>query len=1217
MNQILNIVEDIFKWFFEVIFKPFEDLHPLRDLIFGRNGTEEYLWLTFKDTEIINVYSPVIDVMTSLAAIFVVAGIVISGMRISKSGLNPSNRTTVIEFLKDIFIVGIAIANIGSFYQFLFFINMSLVEIFSSAEDTIYSLKLDVTGESALGFLIVELVLLGLAIWANFYYMMRKLTLLILMGLGPLMVAFWLVPQFKPITLGWMKELTGTIFVQSIHAFTFWIVATISVDQNSIIPSVILYVIFIPVSESIRSLFGLGGDMNSNLSKAGAAFGLAGLAGMYGVARGALGDKSLMGALREGYQGIKSRGGKDKDSTDVRGVGANAGTDIGTTKRAESMLKAGQIMSKAGKATFGMAGVIAGSGLGPGGAMVGGTMGMIGGGAVGGIAGRTGSAAVMGIGNQLKKGIEGAKKGAKLGEIDPKEHLAEQMAKEETNSWMSQNKEGLERDLKKRFPEASDKQLKELFNSDVSKKHQQHKQKALDTLRGVQNEDGQYANASELANHSAEQLTQDWAKNNKQSELNKISQNHPNLSENEKIAKWNKTLGNKKQDFLKLANSTAADMGNGKDIRNSSLNRDEFADKLSTNLKGNELANQSAEQLTKDWAKNNKQKELSKMSQEHPNMPEHEKVAKWNKTLSNKKQEFLQVANGTASEMGKGIIGTNGSLNKDEFANKLSDNLLSKEKARYKVENPGLSDSEIDVKFNKDNGTKKQAYISSISNATNGISNQSYVPSIAKATKDLAGQSLIKKGHVNSDHLANVMATNMTSSDKKGFIGQLMKDEGYTESEATKEWESVGKQRAYTSNLSQVKGNLSNYAPGQVILPKSTGSQLFKGAAVGVGAAGGFVAGVSGISQISEFLSDTKIGKAVVQGTTGLGVGLETAKGNMKQELTNASTPVQQIKAYGKGGISAVLGGTSSGVGAFKNSIQEEHIPQNVVGKQNNFKNAVAFGSGVIGGVDGYQKGAALGINHNPYNGKVEQKAMEVSEISQMASEGTVQLVTNGNQSYIQARDKTGKTQIVSRFGSGDSSLGKGEVVYQDLNVQDGAIVPRMIDGTNSSAYMVDSGGGKIPLSRSINVNPNSLVSNRNIPTQVPKDVQPFNFQVDSGQYYLDDVINNGQQVRMVTERNRSYMVAKGKNGIEHRVSPYGEGDTRLSTEEVIYTDCQVANQRLKVQKIYSVNQETNVEEQKVDFTNRINPNELIPKKPNPRLNKRKDNELLRHPQGV
>ncbi|AUD12314.1 hypothetical protein CW734_00085 (plasmid) [Planococcus sp. MB-3u-03] len=50
-------------------------------------------------------------------------------------------------------------------------------------------------------------------------------------------------------------------------------------------------------------MLSVGGDVQGGLAKTGAMFGMAGLAGMAGSIKGALQDKSVMGAIQEAYKG--------------------------------------------------------------------------------------------------------------------------------------------------------------------------------------------------------------------------------------------------------------------------------------------------------------------------------------------------------------------------------------------------------------------------------------------------------------------------------------------------------------------------------------------------------------------------------------------------------------------------------------------------------------------------------------------------------------------------------------------------------------------------------------------------------------------------------------------------------------------------------------------------------------------------------------------------
>lgn len=254
----------------------------------------------------------------------------------------------------------------------------------------------------------------------------------------------------------------------------------------------------------------------------------------------------------------------------------------------------------------------------------------------------------------------------------------------------------------------------------------------------------------------------------------------------------------------------------------------------------------------------------------------------------------------------------------------------------------------------------------------------------------------------------------------------------------------------------------------------------------------------------------------------------------------------------------------------------------------------------------------------NPYNNAVNSQIREVSQIAHMAesiqdshgnsiiSSGAIKLVTTNDQSYIQVRDKTGHNQIVSRFGSGDSSLRKGEVIYQDLNVMNDSLVH------GSSAYRLDSGGGRVPLNRQINVNPNQLLGNRNTPNspRVVQEVQSYNQQVDSGQFFADDIAATAKNIRMVVTKNNSFLVGEDSNGKDYRLSPYGRGDARLSDVQVREVECTIRNRKIVKGDYFYKDENGNPLD---NYTSSLTPSDLVPTRQNKRYIHRAQGELMRN----
>jgi len=472
-DKLLKVFESLVMWFYESLIEPFTDLPTLKNLVFGKYKEDELVWGTFNPSDLTNGFGPLFSTMATLSGFVMVALIVVYGIRISGAPMNPTRRNEGIEFIKDLVFVGLVLLNLPTLYDLLFSINSSVVNLFAGAYTSeIDNIKMEdflEGGETSgvIGVILVQLVLLGLAIWANFYYLMRKVTLIILMSLGPLMIVFWLNPKFKSLTGAFFRELVGSIFVQSIHSFVFWTVAVISVSAGGLIETVIVYVIFIPISESMRRLLNMGGDMQGGLSKAGAMMGMAGLAGMAGAVKGAVDGKGVTGSLKNAYDGVKNNKGKDNAGGDdlKNTVGANAGGDSGTSTRADKMLRSGDIVGKMGKATLGMAGAVAGMGLGPVGAMAGASAGFAVGGVAGGVAGRLGAGAIQGIGSRISKGMGSAKEQFGKGSHDFGEDLANEVADRSTASWADGNKESEMSQLRQRFPNASQGELDSKFDA--------------------------------------------------------------------------------------------------------------------------------------------------------------------------------------------------------------------------------------------------------------------------------------------------------------------------------------------------------------------------------------------------------------------------------------------------------------------------------------------------------------------------------------------------------------------------------------------------------------------------------------------------------------------------------------------------------------------------------------------------------------------------------
>ncbi|MFB1100409.1 hypothetical protein [Terribacillus sp. JSM ZJ617] len=1269
LDGITDIVNSLISTMYTWLIAPFLELRTFKSLIFGKEEDVDLAFGIFKEEELTNIYTPGMNMFVVLAVSALLIAIVMGGMKISSSGINPSNRLYAIQFMKDLAVVGILFFNLATLYTIVFTVNYTIVELFAGGGDNAEIAKVKESvegGEDIIGQIIIALCLLGLSIWANFYYMMRKLTLIIFMIIGPLMVVLYLIPQTKNMTLAWFKEFVGTVFVQSIHAALYWIVALLAAANNGL-ETIILYVIFIPVSESLRSLLGLGGGMNSGLAKTGAMFGLSGLAGMYGAAKGAMDGKSVTGALKGAYQGAKDKLGKSKGEngeTDPNTLAANTGTDSGSTTKAEKMLKAGDILSRGGKAVFGAAGSIAGSTMGPSGSILGSTIGYEAGGIAGGLVGRTGAAGAMAVGSRLKKGWQEGLQTAR-DKMDPSksdEQLAEAMAENETTEWASANKEQFMNDLRERFPDSHESRWDEA----VSDKKAENLAKAREQVGKIRANDGQYANANALSAATTDQLSQDWANKNREQFVEDFDKKNPivpgmsskDLTDREerKELEWDNAVADKREQIAGIANSTAGKMSNGlpsdqafinksdyaRSVSDqvSDLNKNEFKDRFMASnpaatdeqaeeafqsmngdksayaqvalaavsglgagksmakqakvADADELVSATTAKLTSNWASNNKQAFMDNYDRENPiteNMSEQDiatrneqRDAAWNNAVTAKSGSIKAAASSVAAKMTSANPGNSSLIDKNNFANGVSEEVFNADQAEfkknYKASNPGATEEDVEVAFKEHNGSSRGYF------------------QMAKGAADSVKSGTLYSGNqVNTDYLASQMASVKTSEAKANFIKEQGQQD-VTKEAAEQAWQAQ-EPNVYKQNLREVSQQIPSQVP---INGAFSNVRAINGAAAITSGVLSGVGVVTGVKDMSAFAKDTKLGKLVSSGV--LGAALAYQETVINPDL--ATSPVSNA-------FSAVSNGITGGLAAAKTQIGNTHIPQNLEERQANYTNAVSFVGGVIGGVRGYQAASKLGVRTNPYNADVNQKVMEVSEVEHMAqkvetpngtkevAKGAIQLVTTGNKSFVQVKDIHGQKQVVSRYGSGDSSLKKGEVVYQDLNVSNGALVH------DSTPYKMDSTGGRIETGRPINVKPASLLANRassNSSKQPTiQEIPALNQQVDSGELSYADVVQNTKDVRMVVSKNRSFMIAKDSSGRDFRVSPYGKGDTRLKDEETVQINYSVENKRLvKDFNPSSQNYQTSAK-----------PEDLLPPVVNNRLQRRREYEALRH----
>ncbi|MFC8057172.1 hypothetical protein [Bacillus cereus] len=1308
-------------------------MDPLPVLVFGGEGKEgkgTNLDFLFSGDSLTKVLDTGMPVMFKLVAFCVLVSVVITAAKYSATAINPNNRTALIEYAKDLMIISICLWHLDYFYTLIFEINSWVIIEFRDAINGVSGGNFDPDkgtkflepGFGGAGLTITELSLkghendymfiifglfveAGLIVWANFYYLMRAVSLYVLMLMGPLMVGLWLFPQKKQQTLYWIREFIGAVFIQAIHAITLWLIISLIGSANSPLIKLFLLAMFIPVGEIVKSFIGLSTNASGGIHRAGTMLGMGALASVAGLVKGVR-DDYRNSKVKPDIKGDKEKTKEDADNP-KNALGANLGTDLGTTSRAARMLKAGQIGSSIGKAAGGLAGMATGAGLGPEGMAIGTLAGSKAGGFTGAVTGR--SAATVGegavalgkhIGSSVKTGTD-TYKGLNREQYPEltDEDIAQDLATKDFENWKADNPDSaVASRLKQAFPGSSDAEIAKKVAKTNSDQMSHFKNQRKQDVQNMKKNATPYGNARDLVNAATNAFQKGYEADHKDAFMSQLPEN---MSAEEKEKKWNDHLNSKVQGFRNHAEQAATKAGampvDAKDKQGNNLfdksfvNKDAFASQLAFGKVGKAVEGVQGETLEsghqnmgqvgalvgastaafkKAYTEDHK---AGFMKQFPADVPQQEKDAAWNKHLSQKVQGFKNHAQKAAEQAG--IVqqqdGTS-YANKDAFASQLSHQLQSNpnvnamgvsssagiQKAVNGVKTHSLANgygnqkqkdvsnvgnlvqastesfkqgyaAENKANFMKNlsptmSQTQKveawQSHLSDKGNEFKAVAQQAAVQSGAMPVqaKDTGGKSLHAQSYINKGAFASELTKGLQNHATLGTVSQQVSS-GITSSiqgvrshgvatggainkavyAATQTQASMA--RAGNLSTSEIERSYADASASVASIAQSAGKMSIPTSAVG---------------RMTQ--QSTKVGMSVMEGVKHF---MPTnALENASKAYFNASDNVQQA---GGNAVQRVISGTAAAA--------HTSLGGNAAERHYNVTKGLSYAAGVIGGTGAYQATARMASKHNPYNKAVQTEAKEIQEIQRMVptttdatgkqsvAQGAVRLVTTNNKSWIEAKDSSGMTQVVSRNGSGDSSIRSGQAVYQDLNISDGQLTQYRKGMKSTPAYIQDSSGGKVSINRSININPNQLVGNQNQRPLQQKSAfnEPpltVNHKVDNGNFYMSDLNQGGyQNVQMVVERDRSYMVATTTDGTVSRISPFGKGDTRLQVNQRIERSCEVKDSNINPREEILV---THTPDEIVRKETQLNlsehdPQNLIPFAPNPRLaqRKRRNNE--------
>lgn len=333
-----------------------------------------------------HVISPVVTAMQALSMLVAISLLALMAIQYFMSaGTNPEARmawsTALLHFVGSAALIGL----FPLLMQWIFLINQGIVALMASLSGrTVSFFQLLPVPHGSVGFwgwFIIELILVGMTLWINLFFMFRALTLAILAAFGPLLGGItFMHPGLARIGMQYWRELALDIFQQAFLAavvMMFFRVYTLTGSSSSWL-LIAAFALLIPtLTNMFRGLFGqsaMGGRSAFMAAMgAGAVLGAMDLArqtshaisGRSGSSRSA----PSSGSESSGYVGRRSESASapsvSAESLRGRDVRVNGGPLTGATSRfGGAVATARQVGGRVGHAAGAITGGIIGAGAG-------------------------------------------------------------------------------------------------------------------------------------------------------------------------------------------------------------------------------------------------------------------------------------------------------------------------------------------------------------------------------------------------------------------------------------------------------------------------------------------------------------------------------------------------------------------------------------------------------------------------------------------------------------------------------------------------------------------------------------------------------------------------------------------------------------------------------------------------------------------------------------
>lgn len=254
-SSLVTVLRDTF-----ISIKGFLELYSMEDCVFnsGIRGSEAFVHGVYYSN-----WSYYVSLFFMIFVAIAMSLILISLIRIiinkQLGAISPSARYSMAEGIKNLIIALFVMSSIWLITKFILLLNGRYVDIWGNY---IFGRTLTDTsvGYSTLSAILYQITYFIIVIYVNYVYILRSVVVPALLVSSPLfIIAYAFGEGGKRLTIQWIKEFLGNIFLQSIHATVYGIILVMSTSLRGI-EGIVLCSAFIPMTSIYRSILQIGGD---------------------------------------------------------------------------------------------------------------------------------------------------------------------------------------------------------------------------------------------------------------------------------------------------------------------------------------------------------------------------------------------------------------------------------------------------------------------------------------------------------------------------------------------------------------------------------------------------------------------------------------------------------------------------------------------------------------------------------------------------------------------------------------------------------------------------------------------------------------------------------------------------------------------------------------------------------------------------------------------